>query len=48
MRPFADGIQGFRRMARDVAQTLGKTIQFEVQGESTPVDREILERLKAP
>ena len=48
MRPFADGIHGFRRMARDVAQSLGKTIRLEIKGESTPVDRDILERLKAP
>ena len=48
MRPFADGIQGFRRMVRDVAQDLGKTVQLQVEGESTPVDRDILERLKAP
>src|SRR5205085_6669963 len=48
MRPFADGIQGFRRMVRDVGHSLGKTVQLEVTGESTPVDRDILERLKAP
>ena len=48
MRPFADGIQGFRRMVRDVGQSLGKMVQLEVTGESTPVDRDILERLKAP
>jgi two-component system sensor histidine kinase and response regulator WspE len=48
MRPFADGIQGFRRMVRDVAQSLGKKVRLEIKGESTPVDREILERLKAP
>jgi two-component system sensor histidine kinase and response regulator WspE len=48
MRPFSDGIQGFRRMVRDVSQSLGKTVQLEVKGESTPVDRDILERLKAP
>ena len=48
MRPFADGIQGFQRMVRDVARSLGKTMRLEVKGESTAVDREILERLKAP
>jgi len=48
MRPFADGIQGFQRMVRDVARSLGKTVRLEVKGESTAVDREILERLKAP
>jgi two-component system sensor histidine kinase and response regulator WspE len=48
MRPFADGIQGFQRMVRDVARSLGKTVRLEIKGESTAVDREILERLKAP
>ena len=48
MRPFADGIQGFRRMTRDVAQSLGKKVQLEISGDATRVDREILERLKAP
>ena len=48
MRPFADGIQGFKRMTRDVAQSLGKKVQLEISGDATRVDREILERLKAP
>ena len=48
MRPFSDGIQGFHRMARDVAGSLGKIIRLEIQGDATPVDRDIMERLKAP
>ncbi len=48
MRPFADGIHGFRRMAREVAHSLGKVVRLDVKGEATPVDRDILERLKAP
>ena len=48
MRPFADGIQGLHRMVRDVGRALGKTVKLEIVGESTPVDRDILERLKAP
>ena len=48
MRPFSDGIQGFHRMVRDVAHSLGKNVKLDIQGESTTVDREILERLKAP
>lgn len=48
MRPFADGIQGFHRMVRDVSRSLGKEVQFRVKGDYTPVDREILERLTAP
>jgi len=48
MRPFADGTQGFPRMVRDVASSLGKEVTLEITGGSTPVDRDILERLKAP
>jgi two-component system sensor histidine kinase and response regulator WspE len=48
MRPFADGVQGFPRMVRDVANSLGKTVGLEIEGESTAVDRDILERLKSP
>lgn len=48
MRPFADGIQGFPRMVRDVSRTLGKQVKLEVVGEATQVDRDILEKLEAP
>jgi two-component system, chemotaxis family, sensor histidine kinase and response regulator WspE len=48
MRPLADGIRGFPRLVRDVARQLGKTVQFEILGEATGVDRDILERLEAP
>lgn len=48
MRPFADGIGGFPRMVRDVARQLGKEARFEVVGENTQVDRDILDKLEAP
>jgi len=48
MRPFADGIQGFPRMVRDLAHSLAKEVRLNLVGEATPVDREILERLEAP
>jgi len=48
MRPFADGVAGFPRMVRDLARTLGKDVRLEVAGESTLLDRDILERLDAP
>ena len=48
MRPFADGVQGLHRMVRDVGRALGKAVTLEIVGESTPVDRDILERLQAP
>lgn len=48
MRPSGDGVKGFPRMVRDLARELGKKISFEIIGEGTPVDREILEKLQAP
>lgn len=48
MRPFADGVQAFPRMVRDLGRQLGKQVKFEVLGKSTQVDRDILEKLEAP
>jgi two-component system sensor histidine kinase and response regulator WspE len=48
MRPFADGISGFPRMVRDVGRALGKPVKFEIVGEATQVDRDMLEKLEAP
>jgi two-component system sensor histidine kinase and response regulator WspE len=48
MRPFADGTHGLGRMVRDVARQLGKKVRFDVAGEDTDVDRDILDRLEAP
>jgi two-component system, chemotaxis family, sensor histidine kinase and response regulator WspE len=48
MRPFADGIVGFPRMVREVAQALGKQVRLEITGEATQVDRDVLVKLDAP
>ncbi len=48
MRPFGDGVQGFPRMVRDVGRSLGKQVRLEIVGETTQVDRDILEKLEAP
>jgi len=48
MRPFADGVQGFPRMVRDLARQLGKQVTFRILGEAIDVDRDILEKLEAP
>ncbi|MER3432742.1 MAG: hybrid sensor histidine kinase/response regulator [Leptolyngbya sp. ERB_1_1] len=48
MRPFADGVQGFPRMVRDLARQLGKQVKFSIVGETTAVDRDILTKLEAP
>jgi len=48
MRPFADGVNRFPRMVRDISRGLGKEVRFEISGENTQVDRDILERLETP
>jgi two-component system, chemotaxis family, sensor histidine kinase and response regulator WspE len=48
MRPFSDLGQGFPRMIRDLAKQLGKQVQLVVTGQTTLVDRDILDRLETP
>jgi len=48
LRPFSEGITGVQRLVRDTARELGKQVRLEVLGESTLVDRDILDRLEAP
>lgn len=48
MRPFADGVQAFPRMVRDLARQLDKQIKLEIVGKSTEVDRDILEKIEGP
>lgn len=48
MRPFIDGVVDFKRMVRDLARTLNKEIKFVIEGQNTSVDRDILEKIKAP
>jgi two-component system sensor histidine kinase and response regulator WspE len=48
MRPFSDGVRRFPRMVRDLARSLDKQIKLEISGETTQVDRDILERLETP
>jgi two-component system sensor histidine kinase and response regulator WspE len=48
MRPFADGLQAFPRMLRDLGRTLGKQSRLEIVGGDTQVDRNVLEKLEAP
>jgi len=48
MRPFTDGAQALPRLVRDVCRTLGKQARLEIEGRTTPVDRDILEKLEAP
>lgn len=48
MRPFVDAVRGFPRMVRDLGRQLGKKVVLEIVGESTEVDRDILEKMDAP
>ncbi len=48
MRPFSDSTQGYKRLIRDIANSLNKKVKLEIEGEDTPVDRDILEKLDAP
>jgi two-component system, chemotaxis family, sensor histidine kinase and response regulator WspE len=48
MRPFGDAAQGFPRMVRDLARSLGKQAKLDIIGETTQVDRDILGKLDAP
>lgn len=48
MRPFEEGANDFPRMVRDLGRQLNKKVQLNIEGASTKVDRDILEKLKAP
>src|SRR5262249_36061904 len=48
MRPFADGTHAFPRLVRDMARKLNKLVRLDIDGLSTEVDRDILEKLEAP
>ncbi|UGQ47742.1 hybrid sensor histidine kinase/response regulator [Massilia endophytica] len=47
MRPFRDGVQHFPRTVRDLARSLGKEVHFDILGEDTLVDRDILTRIES-
>ena len=48
MRPFGDGVHGFPRMVRDIARSLKKNVQLVIEGATTLVDRDILDKIEAP
>ncbi|MGA1371955.1 MAG: Hpt domain-containing protein [Pseudomonadales bacterium] len=48
MLPFGSILRGFPRLVRDICRDLGKRCRFEVLGDGTLVDREILEQMEAP
>ncbi|MBK6679824.1 MAG: response regulator [Ignavibacteriales bacterium] len=48
MRPVSDGLHGIPRMVRDLARDSGKKINFEIFGDDTMIDRDILDKIEAP
>ena len=48
MRPFEDAVSGFQRMVRDVSRSLNKDVTLFIDGLRCAVDRDVLEKLKAP
>ncbi|RQR89551.1 MULTISPECIES: hybrid sensor histidine kinase/response regulator [unclassified Burkholderia] len=48
MRPFGDATHAYPRIVRDLARSLGKRVRFAIVGETTQVDRDILDMLDAP
>ena len=48
MQPFAEGTTGLERLVRDLSRRLGKQIELKIRGRETLVDRDVLEKLKAP
>jgi two-component system sensor histidine kinase and response regulator WspE len=48
LRPFSEGTAGFVRLVRDLAENMGKHVSLHIEGASTTVDREVLDKLKAP
>jgi two-component system sensor histidine kinase and response regulator WspE len=48
LRPFGDIIPNLRRLVRDISSEMGKRVSLIVTGERTEVDRDILEKLRAP
>ena len=48
MRPFGDATHAYPRIVRDLARSLGKQVRFSIVGETTQIDRDILDMLDAP
>lgn len=48
MLPISTLLQGFPRTTRELAQSQGKKVQFNVVGADTEIDRRILEAIKDP
>lgn len=48
MRPFGSIASSLRRAVRDTARRLGREVTFEIRGEGTDVDRDLLDKIESP
>ena len=48
MQPFADLVKPFPRLVRDLSLQWGKEVRLKIEGETTLIDRTMLETLNAP
>jgi two-component system, chemotaxis family, sensor kinase CheA len=48
MVPFATIAEPLRRAARDLSRSLGKTVEFELRGQETELDRGVLDQVADP
>lgn len=48
MRPLRDIVSALPRLVRDLARTLGKSVELQIVGEGTLVDRDVLDKIEAP
>jgi len=48
MRPFAERLTQFPRMVRDISRGLRKKVRLRIEGGSTEVDRDVLDKIEAP
>jgi chemosensory pili system protein ChpA (sensor histidine kinase/response regulator) len=48
MLPFADMVKPFPRLVRDLSLQFGKQVNLKIEGETTLIDRAIVETLNAP
>jgi two-component system chemotaxis sensor kinase CheA len=48
MLPVGTVFSGFPRMVRDLAQKIGKKVDFSISGQETEIDRTVIERIRDP
>lgn len=48
MLPIGTVFSGFPRMVRDLAQSIGKKVEFIIEGQDTEIDRTVVDRVRDP